>query len=234
MRSRWFGGDRRPGEVDWARHVRQDTERADQVLYAIMAINVVVWIVWQYTIRGPYEGLMAANFLVGLEAMQSGRVWTLLTAELSHISLDHLLFNMIGLFVFGRAVGRAVGSLQFLHLYVVGGIVASLGHVAYNAVSGDMVPALGASGAVMALAAVYGALFPDRTLLIGFVLPMPAWLAVLLFILLDVFGLISGGGGIAHAAHLGGAAYGLAFWYLRLRRPPPGKRFKPGTFGTRL
>lgn len=232
MRSQWFGGGGPRGEVDWARRVSEDVERADHVLYALLGINVLVWVAWNYAV-GPLQLFMADHFLVNLGAVLEGRVWTLLTSEISHISLNHLLFNMLGVFVFGRAVGHAVGAMTFLQLYVVGGIVASLGHVAYNAVTGDMVPALGASGAVMALAAVYGALFPNRTLLIGFFLPMPAWLAVVGFIALDVLGLIGGGGGIAHAAHLGGAAYGIAYWFLRLRRPPR-RNFPRGQYGTRL
>ena len=145
----------------------------------------------------------------------------------------HLAFNMFGLYIFGRPVARALGTGHLLHLYVVGAIMASLGHVAFGLATGDATPALGASGAVMALAVVFAALHPDTTILVGFFLPMPAWAAVAGFILLDVVGTFSPGSSIAHAAHLGGAAYGLLFWYIKLRQPPR-PRFRKGTYGTRL
>ncbi|HHO53684.1 MAG TPA: rhomboid family intramembrane serine protease, partial [Deltaproteobacteria bacterium] len=98
------------------------------------------------------------------------------------------------------------------------GIMASAGHVIYSLITQDPTPALGASGSVMALAVLFGAMFPNRTLLLNFFIPVPAALAVAGFILLDIMGAVSGGSQVAHAAHLGGAAYGLAYWYLRIRR----------------
>jgi len=120
--------------------------------------------------------------------------------------------------VFGGAVHRVVGNGVFVHLYVVGAVLASLGHVVYGAVTGDLVPALGASGAIMTIAVVYAALFPKRILMLNFFIPVPAGLAVAGYIALDLFGLVGGRGGIAHAAHLGGALYGVLFWLFWLRR----------------
>ena len=130
---------------------------------------------------------------------------------------------MFGLWVFGRAILPLTGERGFVHLYAAGAIVASAGHLVYQYVSGSPAPALGASGSVMAIAVVYAALFPRNTLLVGFFLPMPAAMAVGLFILIDVAGMIGGRGGIAHAAHLGGVAYGLAYYYSHFR-PKPRKR----------
>jgi membrane associated rhomboid family serine protease len=112
-----------------------------------------------------------------------------------------------------------VGDALFVHLYVVGALLASVGHVAYGLVSGSPAPALGASGAVMTVAVVYAALFPRRTLMINFFIPVPAVLAVAGYVLLDLFGMLGGNkDGVAHAAHLGGAVYGFLFWLLWLRR----------------
>ncbi len=238
MRQSWFGGSGRPkGEVDWARHVRDDTERADQVLWILVGLNVLVFVGWQvaYGSLGDtvFPGLMSAHFLASAESVLNLRLWTVVTANFSHIDLWHLVFNMIGLGVFGREVARAVGSGALLNLYLVGGVIAMLGHAAFNLVAGVPSPALGASGSVMALAVVYGAMFPDRTLLINFFIPIPARIAVGLFIAFDLVGLFSNGSVVAHAAHLGGAAYGLAYWWLRIRRPPP-RKFKKGTYGSRL
>lgn len=219
--SRWFTSPaRRPGHVDWSRHMRQDQERAQQTLYALIAVNVVVFVIWTQVRTDELFRLMAENFLVGPASVLSLRVWTLLTACFSHRDLGHLVFNMLALWVFGLDVGRALGSRAILHLYLIGGIVSSATHVTVGILLGDPTPALGASGSVMALAVLFGALFPNRTLLLFFVLPVPAAVAVALYIVLDVLGVFGGGYGtnIAHAAHLGGAAYGLLYWWLWVRR----------------
>lgn len=184
-------------------------------LWVLMGINALVYAIWQlWGLADPHQW-MAANFLVSSEAVLSGRVWTLITSAFSHVEPMHLLFNMIALYVFGRPVLMVLGSARFTALYLVGGLMGSIGHVAFGLFTGDPVPALGASGAVMAIAVPYGLWFPRQTLLINFFIPVPAWLAVLLFIGSDVLGLFGtspfgmGDQGIAHAAHLGGALVGL-------------------------
>jgi membrane associated rhomboid family serine protease len=190
------------------------------LLWTLVGANVVVYVLWQLALRDGRRSnaarFMSDQFLVHYSTVLT-HPWTLLSAEISHIDLNHLLFNCLALYVFGRDVHRVIGDLWFAHLYVVGAILASLGHVAYGFVTGDPSPALGASGAVMAIAVVYAALFPRRTLMVQFILPLPAVVAVGLYVLLDVFGVLTGGGNVAHAAHLGGAAYGLLFWAFYLR-----------------
>ncbi|MEQ1503758.1 MAG: rhomboid family intramembrane serine protease [Myxococcota bacterium] len=230
MSDGWFSrSGRRPSSprtVDWGRRVRQDGERSNQVLFGLIAINVLVFLLWTQSAGTILEQVMASQFLVSVESIVHLRVWTLLTAEFSHISPTHLLFNMLGLWVFGREVGQTLGWRDLLNLYLVGAVVASLGHVVFGLVTGDPAPSLGASGAVYAISVVYAAMFPNRTLMINFLIPVPAAVAVAGYILLDLFGAFGmGGGGVAHAAHLGGAAYGLAFWWWRTQRGGgPGRR----------
>lgn len=191
-----------------------------EVMWVLIGLNVAVYVMWQY-LGNSRSGLiwLNENFLVSWPHLASGRVWTLLTSEFSHSDPQHLLFNMIALWVFGSAVHQVVKDVLFIHLYVVGAVLASLAHVAYGAALGSAVPALGASGAVMGIAVVYACLFPRNKLLIMFFLPAPAWLAVAGFIALDLFGVLSPvSDGVAHMAHLGGAAYGAAFYYFWLRK----------------
>lgn len=185
-----------------------------------MGINVLVYVLWQLAFRqgDVARDLMADNFLVSLQAVRAGAVWTLLTSIFSHIDPMHLFANMLALWVFGVPVQQRIGAGAFVHLYLVGGLLASLGHVAYGLATGSGAPALGASGSVMAIAVVYAALYPKRVLLLNFFIPVPAALAVLGYILLDVFGVLGGlSDNVAHAAHLGGAAYGLVYYLVRLR-----------------
>lgn len=226
--AKWTGG-RRPGEVDWGEDVRDDTERAEHALYALIALNVLVFVVWSFQYDIPAIGtFMREHFRVSLPAVLSGRVWTLLTMGFSHSDTSHLVWNMVMLFIFGREIGRSLGTNRLLHLYVMGAIVASLGHLLYGAATGDITAALGASGAVMAVGATFAAMFPNRIFFPGF----PAWVLFSVFVLLDLTSLIQGGGNIAHAAHLGGALYGFGFWYFWIRRPP--QNFPKGRYGNRL
>lgn len=192
------------------------TGMALTVLLAINAVGFGLW--WWLGVNDPW---LRTNLLVSDQLVFSGRVWTLLTSEFSHANPMHLLFNLLALWVFGRDVESVIGPMRFAMVYVLGGIAASSAHVVWNVLVSPGVPALGASGAVMAVAVLYGALFPTRTLMINFFLPVPAALAVGLYVVLDVLGVLQGGGSTAHAAHLGGAAVGFATWWSirsRLRR----------------
>lgn len=182
-----------------------------------MALNVLVYVAWQFALGDPLlEYFMSANFLVSWEHLQSGLVWTLLTSEFSHVSAAHLLFNLFALWMFGRDVEQMVGARGFMHLYIAGGVIASIGHALYGAVTGDMTPALGASGAAMSILVVSALVMPRRTLLLFFIIPLPAIVAVGGFVLIDIIGLLSPGGSmVAHAAHLGGAAYGAMYYHYR-------------------
>lgn len=187
-------------------------------LHAMVWLNVAVFVAWQVASAwkgGPGVAMMTRHFTVSLGGMRHDRFWTLLTSEISQATLPHLLFNMLALYTLGRDVERVAGSRAFLGLYASGALAASLGHLAYCALA-TPVPALGASGAVMAIATVSALLFPQRTLLVFFVLPMPALTAMGAFVLLDLWGLVSPGvDSVAHAAHLAGAAWGFLWWRYR-------------------
>ena len=181
----------------------------------LIAINVAVYVAWQLLGRdGP---IMADHFLVSSAHLGALRFWTLVTSAFSHVAPEHLLFNLFALWVFGRHVEGVIGSRGLVNLYLAGGVVASLGHVAFNIASGDPTPALGASGAVMAIAVVFALLFPRVKLLLFFLIPMPAIAAVGLFVLLVVVVVVSGGSSIAHAAHLGGVIYGGIYYRFHIR-----------------
>ncbi len=209
---------RRARHVDYASYVREQGVMNDRVLWGLIAANVLVFVLWTQARGTVLELLLDQHFLVSVDSIAEYRFWTLLTSEFSHYDPRHLLFNMLGLYFFGRPVAEALGWRDLLGLYVASGVVASLGHVIYGIVTGDQAPALGASGAVSGLGVCFAALFPNTRILVNFIFPMPAPMAVGLFLLLDVLGILGGGGNVAHAAHLAGAATGLAWFWLRGRR----------------
>ena len=77
---------------------------------------------------------------------------------------------------------------------------------------------VGASGAVMAVLAVFIWYFPRQTVLLWGVLPVPAWALGVLYFFSDLQGAASGGGHVANVAHLSGAIFGLLYawrgWHL--------------------
>ena len=152
----------------------------------------------------------------------SFEVWQLLTYGFLHGDWTHLFFNMFALYMFGGDVERLLGPRRFLQYYlvcVVGAAVAQL--VVMSGISTPPLPTVGASGGVFGLLLAFGMAFPRRRIMLIFPpIPMPAWLFVTLYGLLELYlGVTGSQVGVAHFAHLGGMAAGYAMLvYWRRRR----------------
>jgi membrane associated rhomboid family serine protease len=147
--------------------------------------------------------------------------WQLLTYSFLHGSALHLMFNLLGLYTFGRDVERLFGSAWYLQYYLVSVAVAALSHVAFTAWTGaPPYPTVGASGGVYGLLLAFGVYFPRRTLILLFPpIPLPARVFVVLFVALELyFGVTGTVSGVAHFAHLGGMLGGWLMIRLRRRR----------------
>lgn len=133
------------------------------------------------------------------------------THMFSHGSIGHIFFNMFSLWMFGKELENRWGPKRFLFFYLVCGVGAAILHLVIQYLSGEGVPVLGASGAVMGVVVAFGYLFPNTTLFL-FPLPVPIkakWL-VLGYVFIDLFSGVSGRAtGVAHFAHLGGALTGF-------------------------
>jgi membrane associated rhomboid family serine protease len=138
------------------------------------------------------------------------RPWTIFTSMFVHNGFWHLFGNMITLFFFGRAVYQLVGSNKFLLVYLVGGLV---GNLLYVLLGDPYSIAVGASGAVYAIAGTLVVMAPRIRVLVYFVLPMPLWVVVLVFFV--VWSFIPG---VAWQAHIGGLVIGLIAGYFFRRR----------------
>lgn len=133
------------------------------------------------------------------------------THMFTHGGFQHILFNMLSLYVFGRLLENVWGHKRFLFFYLVSGLGAAGVHLLVNYLThGGNIPVVGASGAIMGLVAAFGYVFPNTEMYMFFV-PFPIkakWLAIG-YVVLDLFGGINGGDNIAHFAHLGGALTGF-------------------------
>jgi membrane associated rhomboid family serine protease len=138
--------------------------------------------------------------------------------------LRHILFNMLGLWMFGRAVEGRYGRREFVAFFlaaiVVAGIVWVSGEFAHNRRFVHQPPMLGASGGVTAVVILFAMNFPHQTVLFMFFLPMPMWVLAVLIVVMDAFGAMERSGNVAFTAHLGGAMFGFLYyqWGWRLER----------------
>ena len=147
-------------------------------------------------------------------------IWQLVTYAFLHGSWWHIFGNMFGLFVFGPALEQYWGKRRFLFYYFVCVIAAALTQIAVQHATGSSQATIGASGGVFGVLLAFAMLFPRaRLLLLLPPIPMPAWLFVLLYGLLELFfGVTGTEPDIGHFAHLGGMLGGailMLYWRSR-------------------
>jgi rhomboid family protein len=105
--------------------------------------------------------------------------------------------------------------------YLVCVLTAALTQLAVQRGAGVNQEVIGASGGIFGILLAFAWYFPRQRIILLFPpIPMPAWLFVTLYGLLELFfGVTGTEAGVAHFAHLGGMAGGaLCILYWRLRR----------------
>ncbi len=138
--------------------------------------------------------------------------WTIVTNLFIHTpfpSYWHILGNMLTLYFFGSYLISMVGERKFLVVYFLGGV---LGNIVFMLLGSPFSVAIGASGAIFAVAGALAVMRPKSTVIIFPIpIPVPMWVAVIggFLIILP---------GVAWQAHLGGLATGLIAGYFFRRR----------------
>lgn len=129
--------------------------------------------------------------------------WTLITSIFLHGSLVHLLYNMFALALFGTILENEIGTRKFLYLFFLAGLFASIASVPfYNSV-------LGASGAIFGIIGALAILKPKMIVWV-YGMPMPMFLASIVWAVIDIFGIFIPGS-VANIAHLSGVLVGIVF-----------------------
>jgi membrane associated rhomboid family serine protease len=145
-------------------------------------------------------------------------LFTLLSSIFMHGGFMHLAGNMLYLWIFGDNVEEVLGRVRYVLVYLTCGVVASLAHIALA--PNSLIPSLGASGAIAGVMGMYVIWFPQnrvRVLAFRTITWMPALLVIGMWIVLQlVLGMgelstVGEQGGVAYAAHVGGAAAGIVF-----------------------
>jgi len=187
----------------------------------LVGITVCVWLLQLL--------VPATTSLLALDPVRTvwhGELWRLITAAFCHSpgGIWHILWNMLFLWWFGRELEQMYGSLEFLAFYLVGALVASVGFLLLQ----PEAPMVGASGAVLGVVTLFTLHFPRRRVYFYGIFPIEMRWLLLIYLAGDLFPLMQGrtGTGVAHAAHLAGALWGLLYRFgqfrltSRLRRRP--------------
>lgn len=144
--------------------------------------------------------------------------WQFITYMFMHGGFFHIFFNMLGLFMFGFTLERALGSKEFLLFYFFCGILSGvLSYVMYLVTKQYYAFLLGASGALYAILFAYAVFFPRSIIYIWGLIPVPAPILVLLYAVIEIFDQVFGRGmGIAHLTHLFGFFAAWLYFVIRM------------------
>ena len=145
-------------------------------------------------------------------------LWRYVTYMFVHVDFMHFFFNMLMLWMFGSEVADWMGTRHFVAMYFFCGIFAALFSFFMCLLGLTNNPIIGASGALMGIFVAYYKFFPERMLLMFFIIPMKIKHAMWVMIALDIF-FANSGDMIAHFAHLGGVVAG--FLYMALYQNSP-------------
>ena len=159
------------------------------------------------------------------KVVKDGQVWRLLTHAFCHDrhSIFHIFFNMLILFWFGRTLETMYGSSEFLLFYLTAAVFAGLAYTGMNLFTGSSIPAIGASGAVMAVMMLYTVHFPREVFYIFWFIPVEMRWLMVFYVIWDLHPILltlSGERiftGIGHAAHLGGLVFGFLYAHYEWR-----------------
>ena len=188
----------------------------------LIAANCLVFL-YEAGLGTGIEGFIIRHGIVPARILASvGADWpTVFTSMFLHGGWEHIIGNMLYLFIFGDNVEDAMGPVKYLLFYLACGTAAAWAQIL--TAPGSQVPTVGASGAIAGVLGAYLVLYPKAGVLtlipLGFffrIVRVPAVLVLGFWIVLQVvFGLVSlplahtTQGGIAWYAHIGGFAAGL-------------------------
>ena len=178
------------------------------ILIAIIVANVLF----------SYKGFNDISFFRKYEfhvgSIKSGEQIRMLSSGFLHADMTHLIFNMLTLWFFAPIVISFLGAIPFVLVYFGSLIFGSLLTMVFH--KNDYgYRAVGASGAVTGV--LYSAILlqPDMMLGIFFIIPMPAYIFGILYLLYSIYGMRAKNDNIGHTAHFGGAVGGYLITLLR-------------------
>lgn len=177
-------------------------------LLAIIAVNVLI------SMKGFNDESFFRKYQFHVGSIRAGEQIRMVSSAFLHADFVHLAFNMIALYSFARVVMETLGNLTFLLIYAGSLIFGSLLTMVFHGNEYNY-RAVGASGAVTGI--IYSAilLYPDMTIGIFGIIPLPAYIFGISYLLYSIYGMKSRRDNIGHTAHIGGAIGGYAITLLK-------------------
>lgn len=194
----------------------------------LVIINVAIYIIDLFTdvtsgsALGQSTHWLSDQMAVHVDTWQHPLLWwKFLTSGFAHdpSNILHIGMNMFMLWMFGRDIEQHYGPKEFLRFYLATIVVGSVVWCLVENLAGTPGYAgmYGASGAVCGVLALFALNFPRRTILVMFVIPVPAWGVVLFMVVINILESVGdNGSNVAYMAHLGGFGFGFLYFWLGL------------------
>ncbi len=178
----------------------------------LIIINLVVFLITSIS-QNAIAYLAMRPLLVN-----KGFVWTFLSYMFVHASAGHILFNMVGLFIFGSQIEQEMGSWEFLFFYLITGVLAGVfSYVVYVASGQYYILLVGASGALYGVMLAFATYYPNARVFILGLIPVRSVTLVIIFTVFAIFNQITGlNGSVAHMTHLAGLLFAFLYFIIRL------------------
>ena len=179
--------------------VDKHMQRFTPITYTLILINIVIWLCMiLYLNRFSDVKLLEVGGLVHFNVVH-GEWYRLISSMFLHFNFEHILMNMLSLFIFGKIVESIIGSWRMLIIYIISGLYGTFVSLSFNTTT----ISVGASGAIFGL---IGSIFVIMYLSKNFNKKMIGQLLIALVVLI-VFSLFMSN--INIMAHLGGFISGV-------------------------
>lgn len=175
---------------------------------AIIGANVL------FSIKGFNDESFFRKYQFDVGSIRAGEHLRMVSSAFLHADFVHLAFNMIALYSFAPVVTESLGNLTFLLIYAGSLVFGSLLTMVFHGNEYNY-RAVGASGAVTGIIYSSILLYPDMTIGIFGIIPMPAYIFGIAYLLYSIYGMKSRRDNIGHTAHFGGAIGGYAITLLK-------------------
>lgn len=178
------------------------------ILIAIIAVTVL------FSFKGFDDLSFFRKFEFHIGSIRAGEQIRMITSGFLHADAGHLFFNMFTLFMFAPVVVDYFGSASFFLVYMISLVSGSLLTLMMH--KNDYgYRAIGASGAVTGI--LYSAILikPYSWLGLYFIIPIPAFLFGIGYLLYSIYGMKAKNDNIGHTAHFGGAIGGYLFTLIK-------------------
>ena len=182
----------------------------------LLIANAAVFILFYFTFK-ELPAFWDLLWLKPSDVVSKFRFWQFGTYLFLHGGFGHIIWNMLPLWMFGAGLEQAWGTKRFLQFYFFCGVGAGVCVVVANYIAGTPgVPTIGASGAIFGILMGYAMMFPNQTMLYGFLIPIQVkWFVLIIGAISFMSAFGSYNSGVSEFAHLGG----LLFAYIYLKLP---------------